>query len=83
MAGWWSIEVLHGKVSAFRWQEQYDSALIEAALTNRVRDGRGTPAGGAWYSGNLDLAAASAPAAAGDGRGVTAVAGRAAAAWPR
>ncbi len=31
-AGWWSIEVLHGEVSAFRWQEQYDSALIEAAL---------------------------------------------------
>ena len=39
MAEWWSIEVLHGKVSAFRWQEQYDSALIEAALTNGVRDG--------------------------------------------
>jgi hypothetical protein len=39
VAEWWSIEVLHGKVSAFRWQEQYDSALIEAALTNGVRDG--------------------------------------------
>jgi len=36
---WWSIEVLHGGVSAFRWQEQHDSALIEAALTNGVRDG--------------------------------------------
>src|ERR1700733_15408087 len=39
MAEWWSIEVLHGEVSAFRWQEQHDSALIEAALTNGVRDG--------------------------------------------
>lgn len=39
VAGWWSIEVLHGEVSAFRWQEQHDSALIEAALTNGVRDG--------------------------------------------
>jgi hypothetical protein len=39
MAEWWSIEVLHGAVSAFRWQEQHDSALIEAALTNGVRDG--------------------------------------------
>ena len=43
MAEWWSIEVLHGEVSAFRWQEQHDSALIEAALTNRVRDG-------AWHA---------------------------------
>jgi hypothetical protein len=32
VAGWWSIEVPHGEVSAFRWQEQHDSALIEAAL---------------------------------------------------
>jgi hypothetical protein len=39
VAQWWSIEVLHGEVSAFRWQEQHDSALIEAALTNGVRDG--------------------------------------------
>lgn len=39
VAEWWSIEVLHGDVSAFRWQEQHDSALIEAALTNGVRDG--------------------------------------------
>ncbi len=39
MAEWWSIEILHGAVSAFRWQEQHDSALIEAALTNGVRDG--------------------------------------------
>jgi hypothetical protein len=44
MAEWWSIEILHGAVSAFRWQEQHDSALIEAALTNGVRDG-------AWHAG--------------------------------
>ena len=43
VAEWWSIEVLHGAVSAFRWQEQHDSALIEAALTNGVRDG-------AWHA---------------------------------
>ena len=43
VAEWWSIEVLHGEVSAFRWQEQRDSALIEAALTNGVRDG-------AWHA---------------------------------
>jgi hypothetical protein len=45
MAEWWSIEVMHGEVSAFRWQEQHDSALIEAALTNGVRDG-------AWHANN-------------------------------
>lgn len=39
MAQWWSIEVLHGEISAFRWQEQHDSALIEAALTNGAIDG--------------------------------------------
>ena len=39
MAEWWSIEVLHGEFSAFRWQEQHDSALIEAALTNGAIDG--------------------------------------------
>ena len=39
MAEWWSIEVLHGELSAFRWQEQHDSALIEAALTNGAIDG--------------------------------------------
>src|ERR1017187_9830311 len=33
------IEVLHGEFSAFRWQEQHDSALIEAALTNGAVDG--------------------------------------------
>jgi hypothetical protein len=43
VAEWWSIEVLHDEVSAFRWQEQHDSALIEAALTNGVRDG-------AWHA---------------------------------
>jgi hypothetical protein len=39
MAEWWSIEVLHGESSAFLWQEQHDSALIEAALTNGAVDG--------------------------------------------
>jgi hypothetical protein len=39
MAEWWSIEVMHGDSSAFRWQEQYDSVLIEAALTNGAQDG--------------------------------------------
>jgi len=39
MADWWSIEVLHGEFSAFRWQEQHDSALIGAALTNGAADG--------------------------------------------
>jgi hypothetical protein len=39
MAEWWSIEVLHGDSSAFRWQDQHDSALIEAALTNGAADG--------------------------------------------
>jgi len=45
MAEWWSIEVLHGEFSAFRWQEQHDSALIEAALTNGALDG-------AWHAGS-------------------------------
>jgi hypothetical protein len=45
MAEWWSIEVLHGELSAFGWQEQHDSALIEAALTNGARDG-------AWHAGS-------------------------------
>jgi len=44
MAEWWSIEVLHGEFSAYRWQEQHDSALIEAALTNGAVDG-------AWHAG--------------------------------
>jgi hypothetical protein len=39
MAEWWSIEVLHGGASAFRWQEQHDDTLIEAALTNGAVDG--------------------------------------------
>jgi hypothetical protein len=38
MAEWWSIEVLHGDVSAFGWQAAHDSELIEAALTNGARD---------------------------------------------
>jgi hypothetical protein len=40
MAEWWSIEVLHGEFSAFDWQRQHDSELIEAALTNGALDGR-------------------------------------------
>lgn len=43
MVQWWSIEVLHGEFSAFRWQEQHDDALIEAALTNGAVDG-------AWHA---------------------------------
>jgi hypothetical protein len=39
MTEWWSIEVLHGASSAFRWQDQHDSDLIEAALTNGAADG--------------------------------------------
>jgi hypothetical protein len=50
MAEWWSIEVLHGGFSAFRWQEQHDSALIEAALTNALSTGRGMRTAGAWCS---------------------------------
>ena len=45
MAEWWSIEVLHGELSAFGWQEQHDSELIEAALTNGAIDG-------AWHAGS-------------------------------
>jgi hypothetical protein len=40
-----SIEVLHGEFSAFRWQEQHDSVLIEAALTNGAVDG-------SWHAGS-------------------------------
>jgi hypothetical protein len=42
-ARWWSIEVMHGEMSAFQWQKQYDSALTEAALASGVRDG-------AWHA---------------------------------
>jgi len=45
MAEWWSIEVLHGESSAFLWQEQHDSVLIEAALTNGAVDG-------SWHAGS-------------------------------
>jgi hypothetical protein len=45
MAEWWSIEVQHGEFSAYRWQEQHDSALIEAALTNGAIDG-------SWHAGS-------------------------------
>jgi hypothetical protein len=49
MAEWWSIEVLHGESSAFQWQEQHDSALIEAALTNGAADGT-------WHAGSWGVA---------------------------
>ena len=49
MADWWSIEVLHGAESAFRWQEQHDSELIEAALTNGATDG-------AWHADSWGVA---------------------------
>jgi hypothetical protein len=38
-ARWWSIEVMRGEASAFRWQKRYDSALTEAALASGARDG--------------------------------------------
>jgi hypothetical protein len=40
MAEWWSIEVLHGDFSAFMWQKEHDSTMIEAALTNGALDGK-------------------------------------------
>jgi hypothetical protein len=49
MAEWWSIEVLHGEVSAFQWQAGHDSELIEAALTNGARDGK-------WHAGEWGVA---------------------------
>jgi hypothetical protein len=49
MAEWWSIEILHGEGSAFGWQEAYDSALIEAALTNGALDG-------SWHAGAWGVA---------------------------
>jgi hypothetical protein len=49
MAEWWSIEVLHGELSAFQWQQSYDSALIEAALTNGALDGT-------WHAGEWGVA---------------------------
>jgi len=49
MADWWSIEVLHGEISAFRWQEQHDSVLIEAALTNGAIDA-------SWHAGSWGVA---------------------------
>jgi hypothetical protein len=38
MAGWWSIEVFHGVLSARRWQDTYSSALIESALSHGATD---------------------------------------------
>jgi hypothetical protein len=49
MAEWWSIEVLHGDFSAFRWQDAHDSELIEAALTNGALDG-------SWHAGHWGVA---------------------------
>jgi hypothetical protein len=49
MAEWWSIEVLHGDSTAYRWQEEHDSELIEAALTNGARDGK-------WHAGRWGVA---------------------------
>lgn len=49
VAEWWSIEVLHGGFPAYRWQEEHDSELIEAALTNGARDGR-------WHAGRWGVA---------------------------
>lgn len=38
MAEWWSIEVLHGDVSAYPWQQAHDDELVEAAFTNGALD---------------------------------------------
>lgn len=46
---WWSIEVLHGELSAFGWQQSYESELIEAALTNGAADAT-------WHSDNWGVA---------------------------
>jgi hypothetical protein len=35
---WWSIEVLHGSVSAARWKDAHGALLVEAALTNGAAD---------------------------------------------
>ena len=34
MAEWWSIEVFHADLSAQRWKDSYEDALIEAALAH-------------------------------------------------
>jgi hypothetical protein len=49
MAEWWSIEVLHGDISAFQWQVAYESQLIEAALTNGALDS-------SWHSDRWGVA---------------------------
>jgi hypothetical protein len=49
MAEWWSIEVLHGEISAFQWQRTHDSELIEAALTNGALDST-------WHAGGWGVA---------------------------
>jgi hypothetical protein len=48
MAEWWSIEVLGGESAGFsaqQWREQHESALTEAAVTNRAVDW-------SWHSGS-------------------------------
>jgi hypothetical protein len=38
MAEWWSIEVLHGTLSAARWRESYSESLLESAISNGAVD---------------------------------------------
>src|SRR5487761_1774658 len=38
MAEWWSIEVFHADLSARRWKDSYERALVEAAVTNGAID---------------------------------------------
>jgi hypothetical protein len=38
MAEWWSIEVLHGTVSAARWRDAYSESLLESAISNGAVD---------------------------------------------
>jgi hypothetical protein len=49
VAEWWSIEVLHGEFPAFRWREEHESELIEAALTNGAADA-------SWYADRWGVA---------------------------
>src|ERR671936_645807 len=38
MAEWWSIEVLHGTLSAARWRDSYSESLLESAISNGAVD---------------------------------------------
>lgn len=38
MAEWWSIEVMHGTLSAARWRESYSESLLESAISNGAVD---------------------------------------------